>query len=508
MIQLDQHLHTSSYQLEGDDLEVTLLSLVRFFEDHSANIVATNPRAPPTTVNKRNREMFPLPVVSKGELLAYLRSSVAADAPEIAPLLNSTDSPTVFSYFRLTVGSLNFLFWGGASHPHASRMVSAKLTPNKSRVLSSLYCRVSAFAAKVSSTYLLARTPSSSLPEVYGAHTGRDAPACQLNPELVQFPDKAAALDILQYCSEEVAKLLSDVTPHILPPEEWPEKPPKPRVWAGQADWDRLVLRGLAVGLFEVADDVLAPGGRPVYCGAFAVPKVKRGKDVQRFIINPASNSYVRRLYTDVGKSLFFLGTFLKVLLEPDQVILTSEADLDNCFYLFRIPQVWRKLFVFAKSASVPGHEHPVRICCRAVPMGWVSAVDVIQDAAVCIARRAMNVSVPVTCHHWLGASSWTISILGLPCVRVTLRAVQCRLIGFLNLTSSTAAARALQHLQRRLLSRKRLILLSGRILMGWRGPYAPLLPARQSPSGGSRGSLVAPSLVRISSVLWASFIT
>ena len=76
------------------------------------------------------------------------------------------------------------------------------------------------------------------------------------------------------------------------------------------------------------------------------------------------------------------IAQFCNVILHENEVGLWSKEDLKAAFYIFKLPEAWWKWFTFSKQVrgSVVGRpEAFVYLCCRVIPMGWVSAVGVMQ---------------------------------------------------------------------------------------------------------------------------------
>ena len=70
------------------------------------------------------------------------------------------------------------------------------------------------------------------------------------------------------------------------------------------------------------------------------------------------------------------------ILLEEGQTLLIESGDLTSAFNLFRMPDAWLPYFSYAK--KVPGRllgssEEWVRPALRVIPMGWSSAVTIMQ---------------------------------------------------------------------------------------------------------------------------------
>ena len=75
---------------------------------------------------------------------------------------------------------------------------------------------------------------------------------------------------------------------------------------------------------------------------------------------------------------------YLVFFLDLDEQLVISSEDLKSCFNLFYLPEAWHGYFAFSKQvqASVFGGSPNiwVYVAIRCVPMGWLNAVDVIQN--------------------------------------------------------------------------------------------------------------------------------
>ena len=76
----------------------------------------------------------------------------------------------------------------------------------------------------------------------------------------------------------------------------------------------------------------------------------------------------------------------ISLLQIPDEseVVIDSE-DMASAFNLFEMPPGWRGLFVYEKKVpahvlGLPGSE-PTWVALRTIPMGWLSAVGIVQEA-------------------------------------------------------------------------------------------------------------------------------
>ena len=205
--------------------------------------------------------------------------------------------------------------------------------------------------------------------------------------------DKAGILPVADFVEGELRDDILDVKRCLLPRSQWPDRTPRSRVHASDAEWYRLVQEGLKRGIFaEVAEDQIFRNqhGEMVLNGAMGVDKIKKTEGGElhllRFIcIFVPINAYVRGLRGDAD-ALPYLGQLGLWLLEDDEVVLTDSEDMESCFNLFAMPSCWLGLFAFEKEVPrsvIGGSPHEtMRVAMRTVPMGWVGAVDLMQAMA------------------------------------------------------------------------------------------------------------------------------
>ena len=74
------------------------------------------------------------------------------------------------------------------------------------------------------------------------------------------------------------------------------------------------------------------------------------------------------------------------ITLEPNEVLFTDSEDMVSCFDLFKMPDCWSGYFTFekpvARSAFGGDPNEVSHVYMRAVPTGWLGAVDVMQSMA------------------------------------------------------------------------------------------------------------------------------
>ena len=177
----------------------------------------------------------------------------------------------------------------------------------------------------------------------------------------------------------------------ILPEAEWPDETPQSKVYATDAEWYPSVKGAHERNMFvPIADERIFRNqfGEKVLNGAMGVDKPKEvdGKTEMflRFIcILTACNRYLRKMEGD-SWSIPQASLLNSVILGEDEYFVQDGADLQSCFNLFSLPDAWLGHFVFSKTVDqsafglTPGTQTYVAI--RAVPMGWVNSVDLIQN--------------------------------------------------------------------------------------------------------------------------------
>ena len=181
----------------------------------------------------------------------------------------------------------------------------------------------------------------------------------------------------------------------LKPRSEWPATPPRANVHSSPQEWPRIVKKRIQLGMFHPIHESRIfrdHNGQKVLNGAMAVAKRKRHEDgtetiLQRFITNLIpTNSYLRRLRGDAD-SLPRVGRLSLITLQDHEQLEVDSEDMVSAFNLFAVPEQWRGAFVFEKRVpgSVVAGGDPnvlIYVSIGTVPMGWVAAVDLIQQVA------------------------------------------------------------------------------------------------------------------------------
>ena len=220
----------------------------------------------------------------------------------------------------------------------------------------------------------------------------RDLVAAQVLPA---WPAQSytCQLPVADFVTEELRDDLLCPSRCLLDKSMWPKVTPRSKVHATDSEWYSLVKAGVALGLFaEVAEaDIFRDQhGALVLNGAMGVDKYKMVDGVEvhllRFIsIFVPINSFMRRLRGD-SDFLPYLNQLGSYLLGPDDELIVDSEDMESCFNLFQLPEAWKGFCAFSKQVPRSAWGGPASemgyVCIRSVPMGWVGAVDLMQNMA------------------------------------------------------------------------------------------------------------------------------
>ena len=217
-----------------------------------------------------------------------------------------------------------------------------------------------------------------------------------LEPSL---PNEVGKLDLRDFCTGGILDYIDRFEEFLLPPnEQILGKPPK--VMVTDEEW-KVVAKGLLEkGLCQAIplSQVYHVQDSPLLNGMFAVGKQEYIGNVEtcRLIMNlKPTNTICKSLTADTGTlpSINHLGS---LVLDPDSVLVTSSEDIKCFFYLFRIPEAWKRFLVFAKQLPVELcplelRSEPAFLAATVLPMGWLNSVGIAQHVHRNVVRQCMN---------------------------------------------------------------------------------------------------------------------
>ncbi len=146
-----------------------------------------------------------------------------------------------------------------------------------------------------------------------------------------------------------------------------------------------LVDRGICGWTKEV--DVFRYRGEMVLNGLFGVPKssvLQDGRPVLRLIMNLIPSNSTMLQVEGLVKELPTITQYLSIVVETGETLTFSQSDMTSAFYLFGLPEGWKRFLCFNLRAC--GHELGLEdngwyyLSCAVLPMGWSSAVAVMQE--------------------------------------------------------------------------------------------------------------------------------
>ena len=246
--------------------------------------------------------------------------------------------------------------------------------------------------------YELERTPAEAEKELasrYLSYTGEEVPKMQIlgvEQAVPALPPKTHGGAI------DARSLVGDGTKWFLDHPELSLVEPQDKTIKLQAKVH--VAQGEAPALFKLLvdrkicnwvrdDEVLVVNGQQVLNGMFAVGKgafLSSGKEVQRIIMNliPTNSVFV---HSQGGThDLPSITQYLSLHLHGDEQLSFFQSDMTSAFYLFRLPRVWERMMAFnvVFMGEEIGLEKGVRYRpgCSVIPMGWASAVSIMQELA------------------------------------------------------------------------------------------------------------------------------
>jgi hypothetical protein len=220
-----------------------------------------------------------------------------------------------------------------------------------------------------------------------------------LNQLLPGLPsaEHAGVVDILELCSESLGLQLKNPESLLRDQTLDSAAPYTAKVHATSQEWEligsELFRRGICEPLEE--QDIYEHKGRKVLCGSFGVVKANEflpsGEAILRLIFNMIPlNALMESLSGDVETLTGSTG-WLSVLMQSDEFGLISGEDLTAAFYLFKLPRCWRRFMGINKKIKwkALGQDRPgsTFLSIAVVPMGWSSAVGIIQH----VHRRLMT---------------------------------------------------------------------------------------------------------------------
>ena len=203
----------------------------------------------------------------------------------------------------------------------------------------------------------------------------------------------AASIDLASLCEGDVRRCLEDPSLVLKRTLDETEQLPHARVMCQQEEWIKICKAMCKKGLVRPLSrhELHHVNGKPLLNGAFGVEKpgkiTSSGRVVLRFIMDLRPSNYLQLPIVGDIDTLAGPGKWVNLVLPKGQVIKISGDDLTAAFYLFQLPPTWHPLFAFERpcrhcdlfEGSVDTSQ--VWLAATVMPMGWLSAVGILQHA-------------------------------------------------------------------------------------------------------------------------------
>ena len=197
---------------------------------------------------------------------------------------------------------------------------------------------------------------------------------------------------ITEFLTGEVQEAMQDPKQWILPEDKQPVASKRSLVRASDREWLKICTEGYRRGMMCMVDDKDVPrdrSGHLVVNGAGGVKKTKmvngQEKVLQRFIsVLIPTNEHMLEL-PGAQDTLPYVGMLTALHLGPDEELYMESEDFSSAFNLFSVPDAWCPFFAYSKKVDGAAFGKPelgkVRPALRVIPMGWKSAVTLVQAA-------------------------------------------------------------------------------------------------------------------------------
>lgn len=161
--------------------------------------------------------------------------------------------------------------------------------------------------------------------------------------------------------------------------------------------------------------------GTMVLNGMFGVAKGSQlddGRRHLRVIMNLIPSNSIMSQLTGCVHELPGISQYMSITLGENETLSLCQSDMTSAFYLFELPKQWRPFLAF--NLVVDGREigktwgRQYALACCVLPMGWASAVSVMQEARqLMLERHGLPNSARVTRTRPLPV--WVTAVLGEP---------------------------------------------------------------------------------------------
>ena len=209
------------------------------------------------------------------------------------------------------------------------------------------------------------------------------------------IPKEVGGVDLSQIVDEGCRHYVCNFEEYLLdPPNRVYTKPPK--VMVAEGAWEGVCQGLLDSGICSLLpeDQLYHVEGQPLLNGMFGVSKGEfvEGHEVHRLIMNLIPVNQICRGFQGDVATLPSWSSGGPLQLMPTEQLLVSSEDVRCFFYIFRVPEQWRKFLGFNKVVPPSLHVGDTRkhyLVSNVLPMGFKNSVSIAQAVHRSIVKQA-----------------------------------------------------------------------------------------------------------------------
>ena len=194
----------------------------------------------------------------------------------------------------------------------------------------------------------------------------------------------AKRLDLERTCAAHPREALLDPSLVLKTNAQENERSQDPMFWASVADWENLAVVLVDQNTRELIefDEVAESNGRKVLSGLTGVAKAGNDRHTvpQRLIMHIKLSNWDQNVVMGGMLQLPTSGRWSCSVLESGVTLVWFGEGLKRCFCVVEVPKPWRTCVAFtaleARGLFFPGSMGQDHLCSKAVPMGWISALE------------------------------------------------------------------------------------------------------------------------------------
>ena len=214
----------------------------------------------------------------------------------------------------------------------------------------------------------------------------------QITPSLPP-PDRGGSIRLEDWLSDSTRELLRH--PERLRLEDHGQTLPNLKGRVHVVEGERLSVAQILVArnvcIWRRSSEALTYRGQPVRNGLFGVRKPGKTvneKPILRVIMNLIPTNSLFQVIAGSVHRLPSITQWGALFVGEGETVEVSQADISSAFYLFQLPSIWQCILPFnievtgAELGPTYVQDETYVLCAKVLPMGWHSAVGLMEEAA------------------------------------------------------------------------------------------------------------------------------